>query len=72
MCFMIYILHSENLYTFQTTTFDILKTVAKACEKVFRLNIGITHVISCNNICQVPRKLFEHEAARSSAQTSPE
>ena len=69
---MIYILHSENLYTFQTTTLDILKTVAKACEKVFRLNIGTRHFFSCINICRVPRKLFEHEAARSSAQTSPE
>ena len=72
MCFIIYILHSENLYTFQATTLDILKTVAKAYEKVFRLNIGIRHVFSCINICRVPRKLFEHKATRSSAQTSPE
>ena len=43
-CFMIIILHSENLYTFQNTMLDILKTVAKFCEKVFKLNIGITHV----------------------------
>ena len=35
-------------------------------------NIGITHVFSCINICWVPRKLFEHEAIRLSAQTSPE
>ena len=41
---MIIILHSENLYTFQNTMLDILKTVAKFCEKVFKLNIGITHV----------------------------
>ena len=41
---MINILHSENLYTFQNTTLDIFKTVAKTCEKVFSLNIGITHV----------------------------
>ena len=27
-------------------------------------NIWITHAFSCINICQVPRKLFEHEAAR--------
>ena len=40
-CFMIYIWHSENLYTFQNanTTFNILKTVAKMCEKVLRLNM---------------------------------
>ena len=28
------------------------------------VNIGITHVFSCINICRVPRKLFEHEAVR--------
>ena len=27
-------------------------------------HIGITHVFLCINICQVPRKLFEHEATR--------
>ena len=37
---MIFILHSENLYTFQNanTTLNIKKTVARTCEKVFRLN----------------------------------
>ena len=35
-------------------------------------NIGITHDFSCINICLVPRKLFENEADRSSAQTSTE
>ena len=34
--------------------------------------IGITHVFSCINICRVPRKVFEYEAVRLSAQTSPE
>ena len=34
-------------------------------------NIGITHVFSCINICWVPRKLFGHEADRTSAQTYP-
>ena len=34
------------------------------------MNIRITHVFSCINICRVPRKLFEHEAARSSVQIS--
>ena len=28
-------------------------------------NIGISHGFSCNDICRVPRKLFEHEAASS-------
>ena len=35
-------------------------------------NIGITHIFSCINICGVPGKLFEHEAMRSSVQTSSE
>ena len=34
---MIYIQHSENLYTFQNTISNKLKTVAKTCEKVLRL-----------------------------------
>ena len=34
--------------------------------------IGITHVFSCINICRVPRKVFQHEVDRPSAQTSPE
>ena len=34
--------------------------------------IGITHGFSCINICRVPRKLFEHEAARPSVQISSE
>ena len=34
-----------------------------------KMIIGITHVFSCINICRVPRKLFEHEAVRPSAQT---
>ena len=35
------------------------------------MNIGITHVFSCINICQVPRMLFEHEADRPSVQHHP-
>ena len=31
-----------------------------------------SYVFSCINICQVPRKLFEHEAARPNVQTSSE
>ena len=35
------------------------------------LDIGITHVFSCINICRVPRMLFEHEADRPSVQHHP-
>ena len=35
------------------------------------MNIGITHVFSCINICRVPRMLFEHEADRPSVQHHP-
>ena len=37
----------------------------------WRVNIGITHVFSCINICRVPRMLFEHEADRPSVQHHP-
>ena len=43
-----------------------------ATNHVADRNIGITQVFSCINICRVPRTLFEHEAVRSSAQTSSE
>ena len=36
-----------------------------------KMNIGITHVFSCINICRVPRMLFEHEAERPSVQHHP-
>ena len=36
------------------------------------INIGITHVFSCINICRVPRMPFEHEADRPSVQKSSE
>ena len=36
-----------------------------------RKKIGITHVFSWINICWFPRKVFEHEANRPSAQKSP-
>ena len=40
---------------------------------IFSLDpIGITHVFSCINICQVPRKLFERVAVRPSVQTLSE
>ena len=35
------------------------------------LNVEITHVFSCINICRVPRMLFEHEADRPSVQHHP-
>ena len=42
------------------------------CDIGFRdINIGITHVFSCINICRVPRMLFEHEADRPSVQHHP-
>ena len=44
---------------------------SRFCLKIYYI-IGITHVFSCINICQVPRKLFEHEAFRPSVQTSSE
>ena len=47
-------------------------TVNIQCIVIKMLSIGITHVFSCINICQVQRKLFEHEADRPSTQTSPE
>ena len=34
--------------------------------------IGITHILSCINICRVLRSLFEHEAMRPSVQTLSE
>ena len=45
-------------------------------EKLYKkdrclINIGITHVFSCINICRVPRMLFEHEADRPSVQHHP-
>ena len=33
------------------------------------VDIGITHVFSCINICWVLRKLFEHEAVNAMKQT---
>ena len=39
---------------------------------LFPLIIGITHVFSIINICQVPWMLLEHEAVRPSAQTLSE
>ena len=37
----------------------------------FSINIGITHVFSCINICLVPRMLFEHKADRPRVQHHP-
>ena len=47
------------------------KTLQYACMilTIPCLNIGVTHVFSCINICRVPKMLFEHEAKCS---TSPE
>ena len=40
--------------------------------RYFEACIGITHLFSCINICQVLRKLFEHKANRPRVQTFPE
>ena len=41
-------------------------------DNIAKTNIGITHVISCINICRIPRKLFEHKAVRLSVLASSE
>ena len=58
----------------QGNILDILIWCARIYFSIPRktYNIGITHVFSCINICQVPRKLFEHEATRLSVQISSE
>ena len=38
---------------------------------VITMNIGITHVFSCINICRVMRMLFEHKAERWIVQHQP-
>ena len=52
----------------------LLARVFKHLEAVSRMKlveiIRSIHVFSCINICQVPRKLFEHEAVSPSVQTS--
>ena len=47
-------------------------TTVSDSQQAFHLNIGITHVFSCINICRVPRKAFEHKTDKPSAQISPE
>ena len=49
----------------------LCKDIGQLIRFLYVVNIGITHVFSCINICQVPRKLFEHEDVRPSVQTSP-
>ena len=44
-----YIPHSENLHTFQNTKTYIKITVAKACEKVLRLNMTSTTKVKVEN-----------------------
>ena len=46
-----------------------IRAIASHVNKV---NIRITHVLSCINSCKVRRKLFELEADRLSVQTSSE
>ena len=49
---MIYILHSENLYTFQNVniTLNSLKTIAKTFEKVLRLHVPMPSTIQTRNV----------------------
>ena len=50
-----------------------INTLAYMCINIgITINIGVTNVFSCINICRVPRKLFEHKANSLSVQTSPE
>ena len=53
-----YIAHSENLYTFrmQNTTLSISITVAKTCEKVFRLNMTSAAKLKVENISFIVEK----------------
>ena len=44
----------------------VVDLITRVISNLYRVNIGITHVFSCINICRVPRKLFEHEAVRPS------
>ena len=41
----------------------VIKLTSPSVFFVCFLRIYGSHVFSCNNICQVPRKLFEHEVA---------
>ena len=49
----------------------LIYQINSAYEPFSLVNIGITHVFSCINICRVPRILFEHEAYRPSIQHHP-
>ena len=47
-----------------------LKGLRGYSNRLDKCYIGIKHVFSCINICQVPRKLFEQETDRPGGQIS--
>ena len=57
--------------TISMSSFEHPKHMFNLMSKEIHVNIGITHVFSCINICRVPRMLFEHEADRPSVQHHP-
>ena len=52
--------------TFKNELICLKNKLLNTCDSV-----GITHVISCINICHVAMMLFEHEADRQSVQHHP-
>ena len=67
--------HGDRTFSYNPNRFifeDIFVSHSGDPNEQLVNNIGITHGFSCINICRVPRKLFEHEAARPSVQTSSE
>ena len=55
---------------FQSATIFIRGFICMRANGMTMMSVGITHGFSCINICRVPRKLFEHKAARPSLQIS--
>ena len=45
--------------------------IADNCPKACFVNIGIKHVFSCINVCQVPRELLKTEATGLGFQQLP-
>ena len=64
LLFFNYILHLTNIFVFWAVSFSW-------CHGLVCVNRDYTY-FSCINIYQVPWKLFEHAAVRSSVQTSSE
>ena len=56
----------ENKILEKVSEFTVTQTVLRISPAHAKTQtIVIKHVISCINICRVPRKLFEHDAERS-------